>query len=149
LDSIRRIVHVLRLGSRQAEMKVGLSAAQLFVLQKLAESDDASVNELARRTHTHQSSVSVVAQRLVKRGLVARKRSPSDGRQAQLSVTAAGRNVLRSAPAAAQDRLIEALDGLSSSQRRQLALSMGALIGQLGIDGTAPAKMLFEEERSK
>ena len=109
LDSIRRVVRVLRVGSRDAEKKVGLSGAQLFVLQKLSETKTLSVNELAERTHTHQSSVSVVVQRLVDQGLAARKKSPKDARQVRLSVTRAGRTILRSAPAAAPEQLIDAL----------------------------------------
>src|SRR4051794_12576310 len=36
-DSIRRIVRVLRLSARHTEKEFGLSAAQLFVVQKLSE----------------------------------------------------------------------------------------------------------------
>jgi len=54
-------VQALRVSSRAAERDVGLSAAQLFVLDRLAGADQAlCVNELAQRTLTHQSSVSVV-----------------------------------------------------------------------------------------
>ncbi len=60
LDAIRRIVQALRESSRAAEKRVGLSGAQLFVLQTLGESPGLSLNELAERTRTHQSSVSVV-----------------------------------------------------------------------------------------
>src|SRR5690606_11795637 len=38
LDAVRRIVQALRESSRQAERRVGLTSAQLYVLQKLAES---------------------------------------------------------------------------------------------------------------
>src|SRR5665213_199086 len=69
LDSIRRIVRLLRVSSREAEREVGLSGAQLFVLRTLSEHKFLSVNELAERTHTHQSSVSVVVQVLVDKGL--------------------------------------------------------------------------------
>src|SRR4051812_6915818 len=78
LDSIRRIVRALRVSSRRAELNVGLSGAQLFVLQKLAEGGRLSVNELAAKTLTHQSSVSVVVQRLSARGLVSSSRSAQD-----------------------------------------------------------------------
>src|SRR5215217_2732988 len=60
LDAIRRIVRVLRVSSRAAEKQVGLSGAQLFVLHKLEDAPALSLNELADRTRTHQSSVSVV-----------------------------------------------------------------------------------------
>jgi DNA-binding transcriptional ArsR family regulator len=79
LDGVRRIVQALRASSRWAERHVGLSGAQLFVLQKLAETPAISVNELAERTHTHQSSVSAVISRLAELGLVTRKRSAADG----------------------------------------------------------------------
>src|SRR4051794_22052590 len=89
LDSIRRIVRELRLSSRAAEKHVGLSGAQLFVLQKLAEGGCAlSLNELADRTLTHQSSVSVVVQKLAERRLIKTFRSSQDGRRVELSLTA-------------------------------------------------------------
>jgi DNA-binding MarR family transcriptional regulator len=148
LDSIRQIVRVLRLASREAEKKVGLSAAQLFVLQKLAEGGVLSVNDLAQRTHTHQSSVSVVVQRLVERGLADRARSQKDARQADVSVTAAGKSVLKSAPTAAQDQLITALARLNQKELRQLAESLARLTGELGVD-SENVPMLFEEDSPK
>ena len=78
LDSIRRIVRALRESSRKTERSVGLGAAQLFVLQRLAGAPPLSINELADRTLTHQSSVSVVVSRLVRAGLVARTRAAAD-----------------------------------------------------------------------
>lgn len=82
LDCIRRIVRALRLFDREAEKRVGLSGAQVFVLEKLADGGGASINELADRTHTHQSSVSVVVQKLVDRKLVRRSSSARDWRGA-------------------------------------------------------------------
>src|SRR3984957_113806 len=94
LDAFRRIVQALRLFDRQAEKAAGVSGAAVFVLQKLADGQPVSVNELAARTHTHQSSVSVVVQRLVDRKLVRRQRSGDDARRVELTITAAGRRVL-------------------------------------------------------
>jgi DNA-binding MarR family transcriptional regulator len=148
LDSIRQIVRALRLASREAEKQVGLSGAQLFVLQKLAEGGVLSVNDLAERTHTHQSSVSVVVQRLVEAGLVDRTRSERDARQAQVSVTPAGKSALKSAPSAAQDQIIEALSKFNKRDIGQLAESLDRLVEELGIDGEA-APMLFEDEAPK
>ena len=69
LDAIRRIVQALRESSRAAEKGVGLSSAQLFVLQTLQETPGLSLNELAERTRTHQSSVSVVVTKLARQRL--------------------------------------------------------------------------------
>jgi DNA-binding MarR family transcriptional regulator len=78
LDAIRRIIRVLRRSSRRSEQQVGIGGAQLFVLQQLADAPAGSINDLAARTYTHQSSVSVVVRRLVEQGLVARQASASD-----------------------------------------------------------------------
>ena len=114
LDSFLRIVRLLRLSSRQAERQVGLSGAQLFVLQKLSEARMLSVSDLADRTHTHQSSVSVVAQALVDRGMIARRRAADDARRLELTLTPAATTLLRKAPGAAQDRLIGAIGRLAA-----------------------------------
>src|SRR4051812_22128057 len=107
LDALRRVVQSLRISARAAESEFGLSGAQLFVLQKLAEEPALSVNDLAQRTLTHQSSVSVVATRLVEKGLVTRRRATGDARRLELSITAKGRTMLRRSPLAAQEMLLE------------------------------------------
>ncbi|HEX5031116.1 MAG TPA: MarR family transcriptional regulator [Candidatus Eisenbacteria bacterium] len=144
LDGLRALVQALRESSRSAERSMGLSGAQLFVLQKLGESPAISLNELARRTHTHQSSVSVVVTRLVRRGLVQRLRSLADARALELSLTARGRSLLRRAPGAAQDRLIAAIEALGASRRRLLASALDDVAGTLAVPAEPPA-MFFEE----
>src|SRR5437764_14964436 len=88
LDCVRRIVRELRESSREAERKVGVSGAQLFVLQQIAAGQARSVTELAERTLTHQSSVSVVVQRLAAAGLIARSRAAPGRRRTDLRLTA-------------------------------------------------------------
>src|SRR6266404_8065700 len=145
LDAIRRVVRLLRQSAREAEKRTGLSAAQLFVLQQLRAAGGAlTPGELAARTLTHQSSVSVVVKRLVEGGLVSRARSPSDRRRVELSLTPAGRAAARRAPALAQEQLISAVDQLPVVQRSGLASGLLHLAGLLGISG-APPPMFFEE----
>jgi DNA-binding MarR family transcriptional regulator len=144
LDSIRRIVQALRVSGRDAEKRVGLSGAQLFVLQKLSGSKALSLNELAHRTLTHQSSVSVVAQRLVERGLVASRTSRQDGRRIELSLTAAGRKALAKSPEAAQDQLIAALARMPRRNRKQLANLLEQLVSATGMSQELPG-LFFEE----
>jgi len=128
LDSIRYVVRTLRISGRAAEQSVGVSGAQLYVLQQLARSPAQSLNELAERTLTHQSSVSVVVSRLVSRRLVTRTVSPEDGRRVVLSLTPAGRALLARAPEAAQARVVEGLRELSPRDARALARGLRALV---------------------
>ena len=143
LDSIRRIVRALRESSRKTERSVGLGAAQLFVLQRLSGAPPLSLNELADRTLTHQSSVSVVVSRLVRGGLVARRRAAADGRRVAITLTPAGREVLSRAPAAAQDRLIGALGLLGVAARKDLARHLGRLVEAMALPLHHPP-MFFE-----
>jgi DNA-binding MarR family transcriptional regulator len=144
LDAFRRVVRALREGSRASEKAVGLSAAQLFVLQRLAQRPALSLGELAEQTFTHQSSVSVVVSRLVERGLVRRARSPLDARRVALAVTPLGRLLLAQAPDAAQQWLIDAVERLPARSRTQLAEALLRLVAEMAIEDAEPA-MLFEE----
>src|SRR3954471_21793318 len=110
MDSFRRIVHSLR-SSHRAAGDVNLTGAQLFVLSTLASaSGPMGVKELAEATGTDQSTVSVVAGRLVERGLVKRLRSSVDSRRVELSLSARGWSLQRKTPATtAQTKLADAL----------------------------------------
>ena len=148
LDSVRWIFQALRESSRRAESQVGLSGAQLFVLQKLAESPGLSLNELADRTHTHQSSVSTVVSRLVARRFVQRARAAEDGRRVELTLTARGRAVVAEAPDAAQDRLIAAIEDMPAYRRRLLAEGLAELAR--GVAAThRRAPMFFDDGHSQ
>lgn len=146
LDGLRRIVRVLRESSREAESKLGVSGSQLFALKALSEARQLSLSELAERTRTHQSSVSVVVKRLVRSKLVARKASPEDARQLELSLTPKGRALLKRAPNAAQDRLILAVEALPRGERQALGRVLAHLSEAMGAADTAP-QMFFEEQR--
>ena len=145
LDGLRRIVRVLRESSREAESKLGVSGAQLFALKALSEARQLSLSELAERTRTHQSSVSVVVKRLVRSKLVARKASPEDARQLELSLTPQGRALLKRAPNAAQDRLILAVEALPRGERQALGRVLAHLSEAMGAADTAP-QMFFEAQ---
>jgi len=145
LDDLRRIVRVLRESSRAAESMLGVTGAQLFVLKALAEAPALSLNALAARTRTHQSTVSVVVKRLVDRGFVKRSASQLDGRRIELELSQRGRTLLERAPLAAQDRLIEAIERLPRAKRRVLAEALHDLVAEMCLDDE-PLSMFFEED---
>jgi DNA-binding MarR family transcriptional regulator len=144
IDAFRRIMRTLRVAARDTLASTGMSAAQLFILSTLAEVGTASISELAERTMTDRSSVSVVVDHLAESGLVARRVSPADRRRAEVSLTAAGRTVLRKAPPAPTALLVAALEVLPSEQLRRLSTDLDALTVAMGI-ATEPAVMLFED----
>jgi len=145
MNAIRSVVRALRLNTRSIEGKLGISLAQLFVLQQLADKPAESLNELAERTATHQSSVSVVVRRLVDRGLVTRVASTSDRRRVHIALTAAGESLLRGAPPTVQSDLMHGMSRMRADQRATLAELLELWVLASGIDLAAPP-MMFEDE---
>lgn len=144
LDGLRAIVQFLRRSSRDTQRRFNLSAAQLFALQQVATSPGASINEIAARTFTHQSSVSVVIQRLVARKLVAKLTAKDDRRRVRLAITESGRQLLRRSPQPVQERLIAGIASLRASDRRHLVESLTQIANTL-TPRDGPPPMLFEE----
>ena len=147
LDALRIIVHALQTGSRNSEARVGLTGAQLFVLEKLSPAETLTVNELAAATHTRQSTVSVVVSKLVKKNLVSRVRSAKDARVQMLSITTRGARTLASSPGTVQDELIAALNRVPRPERVRLASLLNRWLAEAGLSDTKPE--FFLEQRSR
>lgn len=145
LDSIRRLVRLLRLTDRAVQSELGLSGAQLFVIHELAKAPALSLSDLAERTRTDQSSVSVVVSRLVEEGYVTRERDRRDGRRLVLNLTRNGRAIAEKSPSVAQENILEVLERIPPAERRRFADVFVHIIEDLGAaKGAAP--MLFEDE---
>ena len=147
LDAFRRIVQALRTpGTTRGSLH--LSHAQLFALQRIAEHPRASINDIAALTFTHQSSVSVVVQRLVERRLVAKVAASDDRRRQRLALTTRGRDVLERARSAVPERLIAAISALPPRDRRALAKALDVVA-----KGVSPIRQrthppMFMEDRA-
>src|SRR5882672_5587518 len=134
MNAVRGIVRALRVNTRAIELKMGISLAQLFVLQQLEDRSADSLNELAERTATHQSSVSVVVRRLVDRGLVTRVASPADRRRVQIALTPEGEAMLRGAPPTVQGDLMAGMARMKPDQQSTLAELLELWVLASGID---------------
>lgn len=146
LDAVRRLVRMLRVSDRSAQSRLGISGAQLFVLRELGKTPGLSLNELAARTRTDQSSVSVVVGRLFDAGLLTRERDDRDARRLILNLTSEGRALMARAPSTAQERMLEVFDGMPDADRKRFADEFEDMLGKIGasVDGAAP--MLFEDD---
>jgi DNA-binding MarR family transcriptional regulator len=138
MNAVRSIVRALRINTRSIELKMGISLAQLFVLQQLSERSADSLNELAERTATHQSSVSVVVRRLVERGFVSRSSSATDKRRIEISVTDSGRGLLADAPITIQTQMMTAMRQMAPDDQRTLADLLERWLRDSKIDFATP-----------
>ena len=144
LDALRRLVRFLRMPA-PATRGPALTVAQHFVLASLAPGPARSLRDLATRTLTDPSSVSVVVARLEKLGLVARRPDPGDRRRASLALTAAGRRVHASAPVLPQVRIVAGLAALPPAKRKAIAQALDQLVRAAGAE-SVPPRMFFEDE---
>lgn len=145
MDAVRILFRAIRLHNVEVERLLGISLAQLYVLEQLGGRPNASVNDLAELTRTHQSSVSVVVRKLAERGFVDKRTSSSDARRAELTISAAGKQLLASAPGIFQTRLQAGLREIGSDETRQLAANLSHWLQACGLDDPSPP-MFFEDE---
>jgi DNA-binding MarR family transcriptional regulator len=145
MDGIRSIVRALRVNTRSIEARLGISLAQLWVLQLLEARSSQSVNDLAEATATHQSSVSVVVRRLVERGFVTRTMAIEDRRRVRVDITDAGSDLLRKAPPTVQVALLGALRRMAPDARQDLATLMRSWLSDAGLDLSDRPPMLMED----
>ncbi|HVS31089.1 MAG TPA: MarR family transcriptional regulator [Thermoanaerobaculia bacterium] len=148
LNSFRNLVKALRLADRAGVKRYGLGASQIYVLHELNRSAPLSINELAERTATDQSTVSVVVNNLVGKGYVARERSDADARRAELALTRKGKAAAKSLPPPIQEAIIRGVEQLPRARARSLADAMEAVIENMGIADENPP-MLLDDARKK
>lgn len=145
MDCIRHIFKALRVASSQFEKTMGLSAAQIFVLKKLKLEPGLSINDLAERTVTHQSSVSVVVKKLEEQGLVRRETSNQDSRKVVVFLTPEGITKLGEIPQTVQEDMIGALQKMPDEKTRALAQLMREFVGNAGIAVAGTVAPMFDE----
>ena len=145
MNSVRILFRGVRLNNVDVERQLGISLAQLFVLEQLAQHPGCSVNDLASLTGTHQSSVSVVVRKLTERGLAEKRTASDDARRVELSLTPEGRALLGRSPMTFQARLLAALQQLGTDRTRVLAETLTDWLRLCGVEDPSPP-MFFEEE---
>jgi DNA-binding MarR family transcriptional regulator len=144
VNALRRMVRGLRSAAESVERELSVSAAQLFVLRELANTPDQSVKDLAKVTMTTHSTVSQVVGQLISKRLVTRTTDTLDGRRSVLRLTRQGSALLRKAPRAIQEDLVDGFALLTPSQRRGLAIGLEKWLTASGLSGARPA-MLFDK----
>ncbi len=130
-ESIRSLVQLLRVAGRESQQELGISSAQLNILRELQDGPALSINQLADRTYTHQSSVSIVVAKLVGNRLVTRSSSEGDARKVAISLAPGGRALLRKSARAREDKLTAALGRMRRTDLKELGRHLETLTNLL------------------
>lgn len=110
-----RVSGLWRALTREAPSDLSHTAAS--VLASLAVDGPQRVTTLAAREHVAQPSMTILLQRLERRGLLLRQPDPADKRACRLAITAAGEQVLRDRARARSQWLNARMKSLQPDQR--------------------------------
>ena len=120
LISLRRILRATSIHSSKLRRSVGLSSAQLLVLQTAKEQKRPTASEIAKSVSLSQATITTILTELEKRDLLLRERSETDRRRVHVSLTKHGREVLRSAPKPLQESFAARFTELPSWEQLQI-----------------------------
>ncbi len=105
-----------------------LTPRQLAVLGAVAADEGTSQTGIVDATGVDRSTLADIVRRLVKRGLLARRRSKDDSRAYNVSLTAEGRRAYASASPVLAQVEADMLEGLTGKRRAELLATLGAII---------------------
>jgi DNA-binding MarR family transcriptional regulator len=96
---------------RQVPQRGELSVPESLALSRLDRGGPATSSELARAERISPQSMGTTIAELERRGLMARERDPEDGRRNVLSITEAGRRMVRDRRGARTELIAQTLKG--------------------------------------
>jgi DNA-binding MarR family transcriptional regulator len=137
----RSPIHLLHRASQCAELIFHsavadrVTALQLAILLVIAEREGESQAEITEATHIDRSTTAEVMRRLVKKGLLQRRRSRADARAYELRLTDEGNKALEAAEPVARRIDARVLEALPKAHRQPFVAALAAVIKEL--EGTA------------
>ena len=115
-----------------AEMKDGdLTPRQLAVLVTVANNEGVSQTGLVERTGIDRSTLADIVSRMLKKGLLQRRRTKEDARAYAVKLTEEGRRILRSSDPLAKKVDERILEALPSKQREQFIGLLLSIVDRL------------------
>ena len=117
----------------QSEMATGdLTPRQYAILLTVAQNEGLSQTHLVEKTGIDRSTLADIVRRLLKKGLLQRRRTKDDARAYAVKLTEEGTRILRSAEPMARkvdDRILSALPG---QQRERFVQDLNTIVKALG-----------------
>ncbi len=131
LQQFRLIFGSMRQYFRLVEEHCGMPGSQMWILQEVQRQPEIGINELASRIGVHQSTCSLMVDKLTGQGYVAKNRQSSDLRRVGLTLTEQGITALAALPGPAEGILPAALAELPPVVLKTLHINLEELIRNL------------------
>lgn len=117
---------------RQSPLQDELTTPEMTALSRLDRDGPATPSALARAEQITPQGMGATLNGLVKRGLVQRAPDPEDGRRTVMSLTEAGREIVRSKRSARTQQIAKSLSERFTQEELQILMAAAPLIGRLG-----------------
>lgn len=135
LRSFRFIVRSIKRHFQHVQDATGLSGSQLWCLSAVHASPGVRVTQLARALGIQQATCSNLVETLERRGLIERRRDPSDQRAVTLYLSPEGSRLARCAPEPVSGILPDALSRLDPDALQELNALLERVIALMGTTG--------------
>lgn len=143
LRALRRITRSVALHSRQLAACSHITGPQLVCLRTVMQKGPMTATAISREVHVSPSTVVGILDRLEDKGLIVRERGREDRRIVFITVTDAGRQLVRDTPSPLQQKLADSLKALPAAERATITSSLERIVGLMesGLEGAPPAQM--------
>lgn len=131
------------------EKSFGISGSQLWILHEINNSPDIGVSELSLKLHIHQSTCSLLIEKLVKKGLISKIRSAEDQRKICIKLNPSAKKILKNSPKPSEGVLPDALSKLNKKQLISLTSLLNQVINNLKIRDSKSATTPLSEISKK
>jgi DNA-binding MarR family transcriptional regulator len=108
-----------------------LTPRQFAVLKAVARMENPSQTLLVQETGIDRSTIADIVRRLIKKGLLQRRRTTQDARMYAVKLTAAGRGLLEAAEPAARHTEEKLLGVLPATQRTAMIHALSTIVANL------------------
>lgn len=151
LQQFRLIFGSMRQYFRLVEERCGIPGSQMWVLQEVQRNAGIGIGELSKRMGIHQSTCSLLVDKLVARGFLKKNRQHTDQRRVGLDLGECGSEALAKLPGPAEGILPEALFELPEVALKTLHINLDELIRHMpgkedAYAGTPLAELLGQRE---
>lgn len=120
LIALRSILRATEAHSKALAQSSGLTVVQLRVVQILAETGSTTGGAIAKRMHVAPATITAMIDKLERSGHVARGPSYVDRRQTIIALTEHGREALKRAPDALQQRFAAEFEALADWEQAMI-----------------------------
>lgn len=135
---VSQVHFALRHRTEAALKKYAVTGIQYTVLSVLANRDGLSSADLSRRFYVTPQSMGQLLGGLEERGLLARKENSNNRRILQVSLTQAGRDLVKAGAKDIAEVETEAFSGLAAPELKHLRTMLSSLVGTLRGSARSP-----------